>query len=158
MNSFFLSLLQPETRGKKKRIIEKEVVDSTGFRRKWNISINLAKFLGVHPSLRLSRIDVTEALVVYCHKRRPENRPNMRRWSYLNKVNRNLENPKNKRTILPDQRLSSLLKYEQYKKKVESGNQLFSSCNKKKAGQQLTDSSLKYSTIQVLISKHFLKA
>jgi chromatin remodeling complex protein RSC6 len=156
MNAYFHSLLQPI----KRRIVklESEPINSV-FNKKFNISNELAKFLGVHPSLMLSRIEITRALCIYIHKSKISiDGSRSRKWFYLNKVNRDLRNPNNLKNIVPDEKLSSLLDYEQYKKNVMAGKiRLPNIVNWKKAGQTKTDPELKYSTLQILVSKHFIK-
>ena len=116
MNTFFLSLLQPQFRCKKER--EFDVEDESFLGKKWNISIDLAKFPGVHPSLRVSKFQVVQAIKVYCLKPQTDKRACIKKWFYLNKVNRNLFYLKKRepcftiQMIKCDQKLGSLLRSE----------------------------------------------
>jgi chromatin remodeling complex protein RSC6 len=129
----------------------------SGFRLNKTITKELADFLGIEETAQISRLDATRAICVYVHRNSDEPREHMNKWAYLNKDGRNLQDPNNKKNIIPDKALSTLLRYEQYKKDVAAGKILSSKANKKKAGQKVTDPALKYSTVQVLISQHFLK-
>jgi chromatin remodeling complex protein RSC6 len=129
----------------------------SGFRLNKTITKELATFLGIEEDAQISRLDATRAICVYVHKNPDEKRDTMLKWAHLNKNGRNLQDPANKKNIVPDKELSTLLRYEQYKKDVAAGKILSSKANKKKAGQKVTDPALKYSTVQVLISQHFLK-
>lgn len=124
------------------------------------ISNELAEFLNIKEGSLLSRSEVTCALCVYIYLNKNETRENMIKWSYLNpKGERNLKNQLKTREILPDKKLSELLYYEEYKKKVKEGKII-----KKVYDEEanivtetiITDPSLTYWSMQKLLSIHFL--
>lgn len=90
------------------------------FKKPVPISKDLSKFLNVPMDHQISRAECTKALHVYI-------------------VNHKLQNPQNKKEIIPDDKLSKLLNYNQAPI-CEGG-----------------DGPLYYTTIQKLIQKHFVK-
>jgi hypothetical protein len=124
MNTYFLSLLQPQRKRQdwllqirrqgSRHSIQRENEDD-----KLYISLELILFLRIHPSLRLSMVDLMQAFSVYCkrpdingsfnnlHSRQKRQR---RRWFYLNKQGRNLWI--NSSQILCDKKLASFLEIE----------------------------------------------
>lgn len=131
---------------------------SGGFNIKYSISPELAAFLQVDPDTKLSRVQCTRAVCVWSRLKDDESRPEMLEWAYLNKNGeRNLQDPKDKKRIIPDKALSKLLDYKQYQKDVAAGK-ITTERKDKKTGKvrtvKVTDDSLHYFTIQSLISKH----
>ena len=135
---------------------------SSGFTMKYYVSEELANFLQLDASTdTVSRIDATRAICVYAHLKENEKREDILAWSYLNPgCARDLQNPANKKTILPDATLASLLQYNQYKKDVKSGDITQKTKNKQTGvvGQKkVAQNALDYTSIQRLISHHFLQ-
>lgn len=125
------------------------------------ISEELAKFLQVPPDTRISRIEATRAICAYAHWKEDEKREPVLRWKHLNPGGkRNLQNPQEKKAILPDKTLNRLLKYDQYRKDVKNGK-VYKKVKDKETGKvnlvQMTTDILYYWVIQRLISDHFLK-
>lgn len=134
----------------------------SGFDVKCNISKELASFLKVSPSEKLSRNEITSALSAYIHLKPDEKRDNILRWKHLN-VNgtRNLQDPNKKSIIIPDKKLGNLLKYDSYIQDVKNGKITQKKRDKKTLIQypvQVTDPSLKYSVLQKLISPHIISS
>lgn len=123
------------------------------------ISIELAQFLHFPEVALISRLDAIRALCVYCHLDPEESREEMLRWRHLNTINRDLQDPKDRRYILPDTPLSKLLRYDSYKKSVDKG-EIYRSKKDKESGEvtmeKVTSSRLSYLIIQKLVSIHFL--
>lgn len=128
----------------------------SGFVIPYPISKELSEFLNVDPNSKLSRDDVQCAISAYIHIAPTESREKICRWEYLNKEKRDLRNIKNKRIVNPDDKLSSLLNYEQYKKDVKNG---LITIKQKKSGDiiPIIDDSLQYYVIMRLIQPHFKK-
>jgi len=122
------------------------------------ISMELADFLGVPHTTLISRLDANRAVCVYCHIKEGEDREDILRWSYLNPDGRNLQDPKDRRYILPDQALTELLRYDDYQNAVAKG-EVYTTKKDKETGEvttkQVTSSNLTYFTIQKLLSVHF---
>jgi chromatin remodeling complex protein RSC6 len=136
---------------------------SSGFTIKYYVSEELANFLQIDASIdTVSRVDVTRAICVYSHLKPDEQREETLEWAYLNPGGeRDLQNPANKRTILPDKTLSALLRYDNYKRDVKAGKIKQKTTDKItgiKGQKVLTESALNYNTIQPLISHHLLEA
>jgi chromatin remodeling complex protein RSC6 len=134
---------------------------TSGLMMKFVISNELADFLKVPRSTRLSRVEVTRAICIYAHLKDNEKRDEMLRWKYLNPGGtRNLQFPQDKKAIIPDKALSKLLRYDEYKKKVASGLVTHKSKNKETGKVDIvkvkTD-ALYYWAIQDLLNVHFLK-
>lgn len=114
---------------------------SSGLTMKYYVSEELAKFLQIDASVdTVSRIDATRAICAYANLKEDEQRETTLAWAYLNPGRkRNLQNPANKKTIIPDKALASLLR--------------------KKAGTAKGGGdALEYTSIQSLINHHFLEA
>lgn len=134
---------------------------TSGIMMKCSISEELAKFLGISPSEKLSRIDATRGICVYSHLKEGEAREEMLRWGYLNPGGkRNLQNQHDKKAIVPDAKLSKLLRYSEYKKNVAAGK-ITKKIKDKGTGKTsvvpLSSDSLYYWVIQKLITVHFLE-
>jgi hypothetical protein len=132
MNRYFLSFLEPQrkrqdwlleniqhTDGHEKWYLSYDSIQRGDGSDKSNISLELALFLRVHPSLRLSMVDIVQAFTIYCKKPdlqgsfnrlSSKQKRQRRRWFYLNKNNRNLWI--NSSQILCDQKLASFLEIE----------------------------------------------
>ena len=93
---------------------DKSKLSNSGLMKPVSISKDLAQFMGVDADSLHSRVSVTNSICTYIKEK-------------------NLQNPKNKREIVPDEQLVKLLNY-------------------KEGGQPLT-----YFYIQQLIQPHFLK-
>jgi len=125
------------------------------------ISEELAKFLQVPPDTRISRIEATRAICAYAHWKEDEKREPVLRWKHLNPDGkRNLQNPQEKKAVIPDKTLNKLLRYDQYRKDVKNGK-VYKKVKDKETGKvnlvQMKTDILYYWVIQRLISDHFLK-
>lgn len=124
-----------------------------------SISKELATFLSVPASKKLTRSDVMRALCAYINIKPDEDRESVLEWKYLFN-GKSLQNPKNRKEILPDKKLSKLLRYDQYVRDVKAGRVTKKVFNKelfKKEVVPETDHSLKYVTIQKLVTRHLTK-
>ena len=133
----------------------------SGLMMSFSISKELATFLKVPASTRLSRVEVTRAICVYAHLKEGEKRDEMLRWKHLNpEGKRDLQFPQDKKAIIPDKALSKLLRYDEYKKKIAAGLITQKSKNKdtgKKEIIKVKTDALYYWAIQNLLNVHFLK-
>lgn len=91
--------------------------------KKLKIGRRLSRFLNYEGEL--SRSDVYNALCVYIHRKDNERRPNFLRWNYLNSDDngapvRNLQQS-DRRRFMPDKKLSKLLGYKDYMRRVRRG-------------------------------------
>lgn len=135
-------------------------IPKTGLTVSVKISDELAKFMkleegGIDRS-SISRNDATNAICVYAHYNPDETRKHIKMWKHLNPDGeRNLQNPNNRKAIIPDKSLSDLLRYPSYQQKVSNGEVVR---KKKVNGQEVavTDDALYYYTIQTLITDHIL--
>jgi hypothetical protein len=151
---------------KKRRRARKGAINS-GLTAEVNISDELKSFLNLDrlreynnleedQELSFNRNDITRALAVYIRYDAVNSTPLKDRWAYLNPGGtRNLQNPANKKQIIPDAKLSKLLQYKSYQKHVKEGK-IF---KKKKTGDEVeevpvTDDGLDYCVMQRLITKH----
>jgi chromatin remodeling complex protein RSC6 len=132
-----------------------------GFSKEYSVSKELADFLHVSHYTPVSRIDATRAICVYAHLKPDEDRDDMLKWSYLN-VNgkRNLQDPTNKRAIIPDDTLRKLLRYDKFASDVTKGL-ITRKENNKALGTSVevpvTDTTLYYWIVQKLVQVHFVK-
>ena len=123
---------------------------NSGFVKTFPITKETSDFLMVDPNMNLSRDDLQCALTIYIHLDPEEEREKKLKWAYLNKEGlRDLRNPKNRKLIYPDEALSSLLKYNEYKKNVDTGKEF----NKK--GIKILDSNMHYYTLTSLLQNCF---
>lgn len=134
---------------------------NSGILIQYQISEELANFLKVPPGTRINRVDATRAICAYTHWKEDENRESFLRWKHLNPGGkRNLQNPQEKKAVIPDKALVKLLRYDQYKKDVKNGK-VYRTVKDKETGKknliQMTSDMLYYWVIQRLISIHFLK-
>lgn len=125
------------------------------------ISEELANFIKVSPETRISRIEATRAICAYAHWKDDEKREEVLRWQHLNpEGRRDLQNPQDKKSIIPDKALVKLLRYEKYKKDIKNGK-ITKKVKDKETGKtnvvQMTDDILYYWVIQKLITVHFIK-
>ena len=127
---------------------------NNSFNKEVLLSDELCEFLQLPNGSRLPRIEVINAINVYCKLTEDESRPHMLKWKHINTNQRNLQNPEKRNVIIPDERLSELLKYEQYKKDVENGL-----VTMKHKGIQCTvnDDHLWYYVMVKLIQPHLIK-
>ena len=123
----------------------------------FNITPELADFIQVDHTTKISRNHVQCALSAYININPEESRQKILRWKHLNSSHRDLRDPSCKRIIMPDDKLSKLLDYEKYKKDVKQG---LIHIKSKKLGQKVvvTDDKLEYYVIIRLIQHHFLKS
>lgn len=132
----------------------------SGFVLQCEITKELANFLNIDPETTLCRKDVTNAICVYAHLKPDEKRVHMLKWEYLNPGGkRNLQDPSNKMSILPDSALSKLLRYNQYKKDVKTGKITKNVKNKTTrmvTKVTVTEPTLYYWVVQRLIREHFV--
>lgn len=132
-----------------------------GFMMEKRISEELAKFLHLDPETLINRVDATNAICYYARVKDGENRESMKRWESLNPDGkRNLQDPNNKKAILPDKALKKLLHYDEYVKDVKAGKVTKKSRNKETGSKEdvlVDDHQLYYWTVQKLINRHFVK-
>ncbi len=131
----------------------------SGFSRQHYISAELASFLQLDVDVdTMSRVDFARALSAYIHIKEDETREDILKWSYLNN-GRNLQNPDNKRTFIPDKAISKLLRLDQYKKNVISGK-IKIKCKNRETGEidmvKPDYTNLDFSQVQSLIGVHLL--
>lgn len=124
-------------------------------------SDELADFLGIEPETQISRIEAATAICVYAHYNPEDTREHVNRWKHLNpKGKRDLQNPSNKKALIPDKKLIKLLNYDKYRKDVKSGKIKVKRKNKMTGKTEevvVDDDTLFYYVIQRLISHHFQK-
>ena len=122
----------------------------------YEVSKELASFSGIKTN-QLSREDVQCIISVYIYLNPEETREKMLKWKHLNTVGRDLRDSTNKRKIIPDAKLSKLLKDDKYKQDVKNGN--ITMIPKKGTTEKriVTDDSLYYYVIMKLIQPHFVK-
>lgn len=133
---------------------------SSGFNKAKIPSKELRAFLGLGKDEFVSRAEATRALCVYVKvDEKKGERPDFKKWEHLNPGGqRNLQDQDDLTRIIPDEKLSKLLHYEQYKKDVDSGK--YQQRKKKEDGTYekvvLTDNNLYYKVIQRLLNQHLL--
>lgn len=127
----------------------------SGLELKCHITDELADFMKLEHGSTPSRNDITNAICAYIHLKPDETREQVLEWSHLNPGGkRNLQNPQDRMKIIPDNALSKLLGYEQYKNDVLQGKVKETTTNKKTRKREtvtVTDPSLKYYVVQRLI-------
>jgi len=133
---------------------------SSGIMIQYPISKELADFLQLPHDTSLSRVDATRAICVYANIKENEKRETMLRWKYLNPGGkRNLQVPYDKRAIVPDKKLTKLLGYDEYKRKVANG-EIMQKVKNKETGMitsvEVSNDALYYTTIQRLVGIHLL--
>lgn len=132
------------------------------------VSQELAEFLqfekntdGKYPTV--SRQNVNIAICTYCKVKPDEVRPTHVVWEYLNPGGkRNLQSTQQNKgsTIIPDDKLSKLLGYEEFKQRIASGEEFVNRKNKETKEIErvaLKDDSLTYNMIQRLFTCHLSK-
>ena len=133
----------------------------SGFSLQYTITEDLAKFMKIPKESTPTRNDITNAICTYCHIKPNETKERILKWKNLNPGGkRNLQDPSNKKNIIPDDTLKKLLNYDDYVKKVKEGKIYRNEINKdtkKKEKVLVTDASLSYSTIQKLIQPQILE-
>jgi len=132
---------------------------NTGLNLEYSISEEMVEFLGVDSDTTLTRVDVMRAICVYIHRRPEEDREAVKKWFYLNqKGKRNLQDPNDRKYIIPDEKLSKLLNYKKFVQEVKKGKVYKKSKNED--GNiilvKLVDTRLSYMFIQKLIKDHFI--
>jgi len=132
---------------------------TSGLMIKCPISEELREFLGLEEA-QASRNDATNALCAYIRLKDNETRPDMLKWKHLNPGGkRDLQDPSEKMKIIFDDKLSKLLKYDQYKKDVAAGKITRKQKVKGEDGKKVvivSDTSIRYCDLQRLIKPHFL--
>lgn len=144
---------------KKKTIRRKNT--TSGLNKRYKISTELREFLMIDDDYYPTRTDVTRAISAYIKFNPDEKRDEMLKWEHLNPDHiRNLQNPLNKKEIIPDKTLSDLLDYPEYVKNVKNGKvfRIIIDEEGEKIKIPVTDKSLTYCTIQKLINKHFIES
>jgi len=130
------------------------------FSKKYKVSRELYEFLGLEGEEMLSRIDICRAICVYVNHEEEEKREEMLKWRHLNPLFRNLQNPQNKKVIIPDERLSRLLRYDEYVERVKRGEITIRKKDKLTGEvfyERVEDPGLYYSTVQRLITPHIIR-
>jgi len=140
---------------------------SSGFDRQYYMSGELAAFLQMDVNVdTVSRVDVARAMSAYINIKEEESRDDILQWSYLNTLPsgeyglRNLQNPANKKTFIPDRALSKLLRLDKYKKDVIAGKITIKRKNKETGELELVKPNtqhIDFSQIQTLIGVHLLE-
>jgi len=125
------------------------------------ISDDLRAFLKLPVGARISRVDATRAVCVYAKLRKDEVRSATLRWAFLNpKSKRNLQDPEDRKTILLDETLKKLLRYDVYCKAVSKGL-VTKKVRDRVSGvvtvTKITSPKIFYWSIQVLLKHHFLR-
>lgn len=134
---------------------------SNGLTMEMSISDELLEFLGLPEDSTLSRLDGTRAVDVYAHLKENEDREGMLKWAYLNPdCKRDLQNPMDRKAIVPDKTLSKLLKYKKYQRQVANG-EITKKMRDKETGiisiVPVTSDALYYWVVPKLLGVHFLK-
>jgi chromatin remodeling complex protein RSC6 len=126
-----LGVLQKDTRRitKGKRRNPGAASENSGFNKQTNITPELAKFLGVKPGTKMSRVNATSGIQEYI-------------------VANNLKDPENGRIVRPNKELTKLLGYR-------AKDHVDTTLNKK-GDPKNPEGLLYYWVIQKLIQKHFL--
>jgi chromatin remodeling complex protein RSC6 len=127
--------------------------DTCGFNKLVTLSDEMCTFLQIEKGSQLPRSSIVNAINVYCKRTLDEERPHMLEWKHLNPIYRNLQNPTNRRAIVPDEKLASLLKYDEYKKRVAAGEVEMKT---KGIKCKVLDDSLYYYVIVMLIQPHMV--
>ena len=134
----------------------------SGFTLLCEITDELADFMGVKRGTTPSRAEITNAICVYARLKPGEKRPQMLKWEVLNAGGkRNLQDPNNNMAIIPDETLTKLLKYEQYKEDVKAKKIYANVTNKetkKKERVLVSEAVLYYRVIQILIQPHIIRS
>ena len=122
-----------------------------------DISDELCDFLEIKRGTQVSRSSVNQRVSTYiCVS------SGNRQWvDKYNPVNRNLRDPTNPAKIIPDEKLSKMLGYDEFVEKVKRGEKTWRRRNRE-TGEMVdvvaTDTALTYSVMQHLLAKHFVKA
>lgn len=145
----------------KEKLPKRKVASNNGLLCTFVISDELADFLQVERGSMLSRLEVTCAICVYTKLSQDENRERMLRWKHLNPdCQRNLQDPDNKRAIIPDKKLSKLLGYDNYIRDVR-GKKITKKFKNPETNEKedviVTDPSLYYYVIQKLVKSHLVR-
>ena len=143
-----------------RRLCSTRKAGSSGLMMKCDISDELRTFLKLKKGEQLSRVEATRAVCAYAHFKEDEKREGMLRWQYLNpKCKRDLQDPENRKAILPDAALGELLGYEKYKKDVAKGK-VTKKIKNRLSGEvtevKLESKEMYYWTIQRLLKRHFV--
>lgn len=131
----------------------------SGFNKPKKPSKELKEFLGLKDGATVSRASATRAICVYIRLSPDEKRETFLEWSYLNPSNRNLQDTQDNTRILPDEKLSKLLHYKEYKDDVKNGKIIHKVTNKEDgtvSDEVVTNDNLYYKVIQKLLSRHLL--
>lgn len=140
----------------KRQTIKRKSNTISGIMKQNSITKDLADFLKVEPTTKLSRVEIQSAISIYCNVK-DKDKPSYQRWGYLNVDGaRCLQDPINKKFIIPDECLSKLFDYENYKKRIAEGK--ITVINKKTGLPKIVvDDRLQYFTISTLIGKFVQK-
>lgn len=128
---------------------------------KCEITEELADFMGLEHGENPTRNEITNAICVYIRLKPDESRPQMLKWAHLNpEGKRNLQDPSSGMKIVPDEKLSNLLKYDEYVDKVNKGEITKTKTDKetkKRNTVVVKDNSLEYWVLQKLIPCQIIK-
>jgi hypothetical protein len=133
----------------------------SGFVLLCKITDELADFMELPRGSTPSRSDITNAICAYARLKPDETRPQLLKWAHLNKDGkRNLQDPNEKMAIIPDEKLSSLLNYEQYKQDVADGKitkKATDKMTKERKTVIVDNDALYYYVIQILIQNQIVE-
>ena len=125
----------------------------------YEVSDELAKFLKLDEP-QISRLNLQWAISAYIHIADDEKREGILSWKHLNPNNRDLRNPENRKIVLPDAKLSKLLRYDRYRKMVAKGKITVMSTDKT-TGDKTTriyeDDALRYWVVMRLLQPHLTR-
>jgi hypothetical protein len=142
------------------------------------ISEELSNFLQVDKNVQLTREDVNCAIFTYINIKPDEKREKILKWKHLNwntttngsdenggSPQRDLRDQIKKDTIIPDDALSKLLNYEEYKKEIdkflnkEKSEEIEESKSPylNKNGSHPKDNKLRFTSVIKLIQPHIVK-
>lgn len=133
---------------------------NTGLTTPVKITDELAEFLGYNSSDKeppisrseISRSHINNAVCVYVNYKVDETREKINMWGKcMNPTFKSLQDPDNKRRIIPDEKLQKLLDYDLYTTRVNKGEVTTSK------GKVVSDPSLYYFNLVSLIQKHIIK-
>jgi len=134
----------------------------SGFASRYQITDELLDFMQLPPKSTPTLNEITNAIYIYIKLKPGEKRPQMLKWQHLNPDGRDLQNPDNRTTVLPDEKLSGLLGYEDYRQEIADGkvtiNRVVDKRTREKKTVVMEDDSLFYWTIQRLIQKQIIKS
>lgn len=146
-------------RVKRKNLNSKKV---SGFSLPCEITNELADFMKLPHGSTPTRNEITNAICVYIHYDPNDKKEQIVKWAHLNPGGkRNLQDPSDRMSIIPDAKLKKLLKYDKYVQDVKEGK-VFKNKKNKETGEsnlvKVETSELSYSVIQKLIQNQIVKS